>query len=123
MTTTALPAKHRAPTSRAVVGPAAPAKPTDRTARRFRRDIEGLRAIAVVLVVLFHAGVPQVTGGYVGVDVFFVISGFLITQHLLAEATTFGRIRFAHFYAARARRLLPLAIAGGHSHRGRHRGS
>ena len=108
MTATLL-AKHRAQTGSAgASGLATPAKPDDRTARRFRRDIEGLRAIAVVLVVLFHAGVPQVTGGYVGVDVFFVISGFLITQHLLAEATAYGRIRFAHFYAARARRLLPL---------------
>ena len=91
------------------------APPTRQAARpfagepgRFRKDIEGLRAIAVLLVVLFHAGVSQLSGGYVGVDVFFVISGFLITQHLLGEADSFGRIRFARFYARRARRLLPL---------------
>ena len=53
--------------------------------RRFRPDVEGLRAIAIALVVLFHAGVPGLTGGFVGVDVFFVISGFVITGLLLRE--------------------------------------
>lgn len=77
--------------------------------RRFRPDIEGLRAVAVVLVVLFHAGVPGITGGFVGVDVFFVISGYLITGHLLGEIGQHGRVRFPAFYARRARRLLPLA--------------
>lgn len=77
--------------------------------RRFRPDIEGLRAVAVVLVVLFHAGVPVITGGFVGVDVFFVISGYLITGHLLGEIGQHGRVRFPAFYARRARRLLPLA--------------
>ena len=75
---------------------------------RFRPDVEGLRAVAVVAVVLAHAalGVP---GGYVGVDVFFVISGFLITRLLLAEARATGRISFAGFWARRARRILPAA--------------
>lgn len=77
--------------------------------RRYRPDIEGLRAVAVVLVVLFHAGVPVISGGFVGVDVFFVISGYLITGHLLGEIAQHGRVRFATFYARRARRLLPLA--------------
>jgi peptidoglycan/LPS O-acetylase OafA/YrhL len=70
---------------------------------RHRPDIQGLRAIAVLLVVLGHAGVPGLAGGYVGVDVFFVISGFLITKLLLRE----DRISFSRFYARRAVRLLP----------------
>jgi peptidoglycan/LPS O-acetylase OafA/YrhL len=73
----------------------------------FRPDIEGLRAVAVMSVVLFHAGVPGVTGGFVGVDVFFVISGFLITGMLWRQARTRGTVRLAGFYGARARRLLP----------------
>ncbi|QKE83635.1 acyltransferase family protein [Arthrobacter sp. NEB 688] len=77
--------------------------------RGYRPDIEALRALAVVLVVLYHAGVPFLQGGYVGVDVFFVISGYLITRHLHTELTTHGRIRLTDFYARRIRRLLPLA--------------
>lgn len=75
----------------------------------FRPDVEGLRAIAVLAVVLFHAGVPGVAGGYVGVDVFFVVSGFLITRQLVAEVTRTGRISLIRFYARRAKRLLPMA--------------
>jgi peptidoglycan/LPS O-acetylase OafA/YrhL len=75
----------------------------------FRSDLEGLRAVAVLLVVLGHAGVPFAAGGYVGVDVFFVISGFLITSLLLREAVTTGRISIRRFYARRALRLLPAA--------------
>jgi peptidoglycan/LPS O-acetylase OafA/YrhL len=76
--------------------------------RKFRPDIEGLRAVAVIAVVLSHAalGLP---GGYVGVDVFFVISGFLITRQLLEEAERRGRFFFAGFYARRARRIVPAA--------------
>jgi peptidoglycan/LPS O-acetylase OafA/YrhL len=73
----------------------------------FRPDIEGLRAVAVLLVVLSHAGVSALKGGYVGVDVFFVISGFLITSLLLRELTPGGSISIARFYARRAARLLP----------------
>ena len=76
----------------------------------FRPDLEGLRAVAVVLVLLFHAGVPGFDGGYVGVDVFYVLSGFLITGLLLREADRTGRIGLAAFYARRARRLLPAAL-------------
>jgi peptidoglycan/LPS O-acetylase OafA/YrhL len=90
---------HRAPSRRA----AAPARATH------RRDIEGLRAVAVLLVVLYHCGVPLIGGGYVGVDVFFVISGFLITSLLLREATATGRVSIAGFYARRFLRLLPAA--------------
>jgi peptidoglycan/LPS O-acetylase OafA/YrhL len=76
----------------------------------FRSDIEGLRAVAVVAVVLFHAGVPGLGGGFIGVDVFFVVSGFLITGLLWREASDSGTVRLARFYGARARRLLPAAV-------------
>src|SRR5262245_5678202 len=78
-------------------------------AMRARGDIQGLRAIAVLLVVLAHAAVPGVSGGYIGVDVFFVVSGFLITSILLHEATERGSISLVGFYAKRARRILPAA--------------
>ncbi len=74
----------------------------------FRPDVEGLRAIAVLLVVGFHAGVPGLDNGFVGVDVFFVLSGFLITRQLLAEGAS-GTIDLKAFWARRARRLLPAA--------------
>lgn len=77
-------------------------------APKFRPDIEGLRAVAVLLVLAFHAGLP-VRGGYAGVDVFFVISGFLITGLLLREAESKGRISLVDFYARRSKRLLPAA--------------
>ncbi|MGO9351824.1 MAG: acyltransferase family protein [Mycobacterium sp.] len=79
----------------------------------FRPDIEGLRAVAVLAVVLFHAEVPGVGGGFVGVDVFFVISGFLITGLLWREMSSAGTVRLRRFYGARARRLLPASAAVG----------
>ena len=75
--------------------------------QQFRPDIEGMRAIAVGLVVLFHAFGKPFTGGFVGVDVFFVISGFLITSLLLKEHDRAGRISISGFYARRVRRILP----------------
>ena len=80
----------------------------------FRPDIEGLRGIAVSLVVIFHAGLlsaspNQLTGGFIGVDLFFVVSGFLITGLLIRERERNGRISFARFYARRVRRILPAA--------------
>ncbi len=66
--------------------------------------------MAVLLVVAFHAGFPAITGGYVGVEVFYVISGFLITGLLFDEVERTGAIDFAAFYARRARRLLPMAM-------------
>ena len=91
------------------VDPAA-AAPSEKPSATFRPDIEGLRAVAVLAVVLFHAGVPGIGGGFVGVDVFFVVSGFLITGLLWRDVTSTGAVRIARFYGARARRLLP---AGG----------
>jgi peptidoglycan/LPS O-acetylase OafA/YrhL len=79
----------------------------------FRPDIEGLRAVAVLAVVLFHASVPGWVGGYVGVDVFFVISGFLITGLLWRELDGSGSVRLRAFYGARARRLLPASAMVG----------
>ena len=73
----------------------------------FRADIEGLRGIAVLLVIFFHASIPGFKGGFVGVDVFFVISGYLITGMLLREYETTGKISLRNFYAKRVRRLLP----------------
>ncbi|MCV7439101.1 acyltransferase family protein [Mycobacterium seoulense] len=92
-----------------------PTRPEQRGVKRtgFRPDIEGLRAVAVVAVVLYHAGIPWVTGGYIGVDVFFVISGFLITGLLVREVTTANTVALGRFYAARARRLLPAAAVVG----------
>ncbi|HSP60286.1 MAG TPA: acyltransferase family protein [Ornithinimicrobium sp.] len=78
--------------------------------RDFRADIEGMRAIAVIGVVLWHAGVTLLPGGFVGVDVFFVVSGFLMTALLLEEARARGRVDLGRFYARRARRLLPAAL-------------
>jgi peptidoglycan/LPS O-acetylase OafA/YrhL len=75
--------------------------------RRFRPDIEGLRAIAVGLVLVFHAYGTPFSGGFVGVDVFFVISGFLITDILLREHSKTGRVSILGFYGRRARRILP----------------
>jgi peptidoglycan/LPS O-acetylase OafA/YrhL len=74
-----------------------------------RRELQGLRAVAVLLVVLDHAGVPFLHGGYIGVDVFFVLSGYLITGLLVGQDTRDGRIRLSDFYVRRARRILPAA--------------
>lgn len=75
----------------------------------FRGDIEGLRTVAIVAVLLYHAGVPGADAGFAGVDVFFVVSGFLITGVMLREIDRTGRLSIAGFYARRARRLLPAA--------------
>ncbi|HEY5023372.1 MAG TPA: acyltransferase family protein [Acidimicrobiales bacterium] len=77
--------------------------------RPFRPDVEGLRAVAVLLVVLFHSGVSALSGGYIGVDVFFVISGFVITGVLMRERSTTGRTSILAFYGRRCRRIIPAA--------------
>ncbi len=79
-----------------------------------RPEIQALRAVAVLGVVLYHLWPNRLTGGYVGVDVFFVVSGYLITDHLLREVERSGTVRLVRFWSRRARRLLPasfLAIA------------
>ena len=73
----------------------------------YRPDIEGLRGVAVCLVVAYHASPRRFHGGFIGVDVFFVLSGYLITGLLVREITETGRLSLAGFYARRARRLLP----------------
>ena len=73
----------------------------------FRGDVDGLRAIAIILVVAYHVGLPGFGGGFIGVDVFFVISGFLISRNLLREADGHERVALASFWARRIRRLVP----------------
>jgi peptidoglycan/LPS O-acetylase OafA/YrhL len=77
----------------------------------FKPEIQGLRALSVLAVIAAHADLPGLAGGFIGVDVFFVISGFLITRLLLAEFDRTGRIDLLAFWARRARRLLPNAFA------------
>ena len=85
-----------------------PATPTP-PAPAFRRDIQGLRAVAVGLVVIYHVFPDLLHGGFAGVDVFFVVSGYLITGHMVREMRTRGAIDLLGFYARRARRLVPAA--------------
>ena len=91
------------------LGDGAPVRAAPRLA--FRPDLQGLRAVAILLVVLAHSGVPLFAGGFVGVDVFFVLSGYLITGVLLREFEQTGRIALLRFYARRLKRLLPALAA------------
>jgi len=100
---------HSAP-ALATAPPRAEERPPPPQGSQFRTDIQALRAIAVLAVVVNHLWPDQLTGGYVGVDVFFVISGFLITGHLSRELVDTGRVRLGRFYARRIRRLLPAAF-------------
>jgi peptidoglycan/LPS O-acetylase OafA/YrhL len=102
-------APYSAGTSSLLQGEAIPESPlpVPSSRQQFRPDIEGMRAIAVALVILFHAFHQPFTGGFVGVDVFFVISGFLITSLLLKEREKTDRISITGFYARRVRRILP----------------
>jgi peptidoglycan/LPS O-acetylase OafA/YrhL len=78
--------------------------------REVRADLEGLRGVAVIAVLLFHLGFPWAAGGFVGVDAFFVLSGFLITGLIIREHERTGRISLPAFYARRVRRILPAAL-------------
>ncbi len=75
----------------------------------YRPDIDGLRAVAVLAVIAFHAGIPLFAGGYVGVDIFFVISGFLITS-IICRHLERGSFSFQDFYARRAKRIFPALV-------------
>jgi peptidoglycan/LPS O-acetylase OafA/YrhL len=86
--------------------PATPARPGE----GYRPHLDGLRAVAVYLVVLFHARADRFSGGFIGVDVFFVLSGYLVTQLLLRDLSGRGALRFGRFYARRMRRLLPASF-------------
>lgn len=77
---------------------------------RYRPDLDGLRTVAVYLVLLFHAGLTWFAGGFVGVDLFFCLSGFLVTSVLLTELQETGSLRVWRFYSRRVRRLLPAAV-------------
>ncbi len=86
---------------------------TERTGTRTgerRPQLDGIRAVAVILVIAFHLGAGWVPGGFIGVDVFFVLSGYLITGLLFDELTRRGRVDLARFYARRVRRLLPATV-------------
>jgi peptidoglycan/LPS O-acetylase OafA/YrhL len=78
--------------------------------RGFRLDIQGVRGFALILVLACHAELPGAAGGYVGLDIFFVLSGFLITGLILTELDRRGSVSISRFYARRAKRLLPLAV-------------
>ncbi|HEY9290054.1 MAG TPA: acyltransferase family protein [Microlunatus sp.] len=78
--------------------------------RRFLPEIQALRALAVLLVIAYHLRPDLVPGGFIGVDVFFVISGYLITRQMLREVQETGRLRLLHFWANRARRILPAGL-------------
>lgn len=77
----------------------------------YRPDLDGLRSIAVYTVLLFHCGLAAAAGGFIGVDLFFVLSGFLVSNVILQEIHSTGRLSFSRFYARRVRRLLPAAVA------------
>ncbi len=94
------------PVARHATGP----RSRETKATHFQSHIQGLRAIAVVLVVLYHFWPGRLSGGFIGVDIFFVISGFLITGQLARELERSGRIALPSFWAKRARRLLPASL-------------
>ena len=76
---------------------------------KYRAEVDGLRAMAVLPVIFFHAGFEWFSGGFIGVDVFFVISGYLITNIIISELRE-GKFNIANFYERRARRILPALV-------------
>ncbi|MEV6844627.1 acyltransferase [Actinoplanes sp. NPDC051411] len=99
------------PDQTAVLAALAPGEKGHGPSFGYSRALDGIRALAVASVVLFHAGVPGLAGGFLGVDTFFVLSGFLITSLLLTERQTRGRIDLKRFWTRRARRLMPALLA------------
>lgn len=93
-----------------MTGPAPAAPPRTRSRTTLRTEIQALRAIAVSAVIIVHIWPQVLTGGFIGVDIFFVISGYLITAHLLREIDLTGTVKLSHFWARRVRRLLPAAF-------------
>ena len=91
--------------------PTAPPTPSATPKVGYMPALDGLRALAVLVVVLYHGEVSSLPGGFLGVEVFFVISGYLITALLVAERTSTGGTAYLHFWARRARRLLPALFA------------
>lgn len=89
------------------VADGAPGRAPHSATIRYVPGLDGLRGIAVIAVMLHHSGIPGFQGGFVGVDVFFVLSGFLITRILLRRTERENRVSFRHFYERRARRILP----------------
>jgi peptidoglycan/LPS O-acetylase OafA/YrhL len=76
----------------------------------YRPALDGVRCVAVVVTIFFHAGVTRAAGGFIGLDLFFVLSGFLVSNVLLSELDERGEVRFGRFFARRVRRLLPAAV-------------
>jgi peptidoglycan/LPS O-acetylase OafA/YrhL len=97
------------PTADSTAGQPRPATTLPRPPLTHRPDIDGLRAVAILLVVAYHARVPGFEGGFIGVDVFFVLSGFLITRLITAEADRTGSVHLGRFWLRRFRRLFPAA--------------
>ena len=83
---------------------------TDRRAFEYRPHLDGLRTLAVYLVVIFHAGADRFSGGFIGVDLFFVLSGYLVTHVLISDLWSSGSVSLPRFYSRRVRRLLPAAV-------------
>src|SRR4051794_19234056 len=112
MVTTQTPTTPAATVSEQRLAPEAP-PPAPSTHYRlgYVPGLDGLRGIAVIAVLLFHGGVTWAKGGFLGVDMFFVLSGFLITSLLLDERWKTGTVRLSRFWARRARRLLPALLA------------
>src|SRR3954471_21397865 len=111
MVTTQTPSRAAATVSEQPATPGAPARPAAAHYRLgYVPGLDGLRGIAVIAVLLFHGGVTWAKGGFLGVDVFFVLSGFLITSLLLDERWKTGTVKLSRFWARRARRLLPALL-------------
>lgn len=104
------PGSHARPSALSSPDANVPSESTHRPRTQFRGDIQALRAFAVIAVILNHLGPNKIPGGFIGVDIFFVISGFLISSHLLKDTLAGKRVNLRAFYSRRVRRLLPAAF-------------